>query len=215
MKFAIACCSIVLGGCTTLGSIVPHGGSGGSSGGASLGGVASASGLTSKQSSWRKLQEDSANAKGDWDDGRGDDGHMKRSHEHVAQNCGHDIQVVFDWNTIDMNHWLEIQKKQNRRDDLVAGFCTYETVYELGSACADDSPLKSYQRDAIKQIKTLTCHYRPCKDMPDVGEGEHGRQDVMTYSIYAVSNGGTNLDMTFCESATNGSMVVNKWMRSL
>ncbi len=199
----------------------PSSSGGGSSGAPSFGGgTASAapdsSGLSSKERWWRKLQEDSANAKGEWDaGGGGDDGHMKRSHDLFVANCGHDLKVGFDWKSIDMNHWIEVEKKQQRPDDMVAGFCTYQTIYELASACAADSPLKPYQRDAIKQLKTLTCHTRPCKDMPDTGTGSPGRQEVMTYSIYAIDGSGTNLDMTYCESAANGTMVVNNWMRSL
>ncbi len=198
--------SIVLAGCTTMNGVLSH---------PTADASPAAGAGSSKESWWRKVQLDSANGKGEWAPGGHEDGHMNRSHTHVVENCGHDIQVVFDWKTFDMNHWIDVQKKQQRPDDFAAGLCSYEMIYELGSACAADSPLKPYQRDAIKQLKTLTCHYRPCREMPDTPDGSPGRQDVMTYAILAIGAGGSNLDMTYCESESNTTVNVNKWMRAL
>ena len=217
-RIHVACWSIVLGGCSAVNGLVAHPGGGGGGGGGAQASTVTAqdtSGLSAKERWWRKVQEDSANAKGDWNNGNGDDGHMKRSHDLFAQNCGHDVQVVFDWKSFDMNHWVEVQKKEQRPDDLVAGFCVYQTIYELGSGCASDSPLKPYQRDAIKQIKTLTCHARPCKDMPDPGTGAPGQQDAMTFPLLTLGAGGTNLDVTYCESEANAGATVDEWMRAL
>ncbi len=204
-----------------MGAVISHPSAGGAPATSSPGPIepsasSGSSGLSSKESWWRKVQLDSANAQGDWNGaGNGDDGHMKRSHDHVVENCGHDVRVSFDWNTFDMNHWIEFQKKQQRPDDVIAGFCTYSQIYELGSACASDSPLKSYQRDAIKQIKTVTCHYKPCNQLPDMPGSAPGRQEVASIAQYALGNGGTNLDVTFCESEANASASVNAWMRAM
>ncbi|HEY1557453.1 MAG TPA: hypothetical protein VGF94_21610 [Kofleriaceae bacterium] len=216
MKFHAACWSIVLGACSSLGTLMPPASANPPSGGTAQRSDPDASGLSPKQRWWRKVQEDSANAKGEWDsNGHADDGHMKRSHDQFAKSCGHDLKVAFDWKSFDMNHWIEVQQAQHMPDNMVAGYCTYETISELASACEADSPLKSYQRDAIKKLTTLTCHARACKDMPDTNTGEPGRQDAMTFAVFAIGDGGSNLDMTYCESNANGSMVVNTWMRSL
>ncbi|HUJ59956.1 MAG TPA: hypothetical protein VLX92_15735 [Kofleriaceae bacterium] len=222
-RLQVAFCSIVLGGCTGLASMMPHASTSTASSSADTGASGAeqsttpdASGLSPKEKWWRKVQEDSANAKGAWDTGgNADDGHMKRSHQAFAQNCGHELKVLFDWKTFNMAEWVDFQQKQHRPDDVVGGFCAYQTIEDLASACAADSPLKPYQRDAIKNLRTLTCHARPCKDMPDTNTGEPGSQELMSFAVLSIANGGTNLDMTFCESAANGDYVVNTWMRSL
>src|SRR5512135_3575337 len=119
MRLQLACWSIVMGGCAAMSGLASSPSSAAPEANASP----DASGLSPKERWWRMVQEDSAYAQGNWANGTGDDGHMKRSHEHIVENCGHDVHVVFDWKTLDMNHWLEFQKKDHRPDDVVAGFC--------------------------------------------------------------------------------------------
>jgi hypothetical protein len=165
--------------------------------------------ISDKEKWWRKTQEDSANAQGEWGTGGHENEHMRVSHQHFIENCGHDVRVVFDWKSFDMQQWLKLAKERHLPDDVVAGYCVYQ-LYDVGSDCTSDA-LKPYQRDMLKKVTTWTCHYKRCKDMPDIDGG--GRQDVATYAQYSIK--GTNLDETYCESNSNGTMAFEQWLRAL
>lgn len=156
-----------------------------------------------KEQSWRQLQDAAAN----------ESDHAKQAHADIVQYCGHDVHVVFDWPSFDMQRWLDAEKTMHMPDGMAGSYCAYQLT-ELAYACRAEE-YKPYQKDAVKKLKTLTCHYKPCAQLPDPPNSHPGANLVATEAQYALGADGTNLDETYCENEMNQEAVLRAWLQKL
>jgi hypothetical protein len=139
-----------------------------------------------KLATWHKQSEDKANGRGDMQYTA--DQQIKSTHDDLVKCLGHDINVVFNWKNFNIDDWKGAD---------TAGYCIGDDLRTIVDMCNDEQYHKGF-KPKLAKIKTFTCHYKACEQLPREIKGS--KNPGVEYKISADKS---NIDHSFCiKSAT-------------
>lgn len=127
-------------------------------------------------------------------------------HAGLIEGCGHDIKVVFDWDSIDLSQYVGVSLKAGEtweawKFESITSDTMFTSLYRV---CHVSPELKA----AVGRIQTLTFHGLPCDEVPrsfthdDQSTSERDQPLRPGYG-HAITDHGANVDITFCRESVN------------
>ena len=119
----------------------------------------------------------------------------KSLHGDITAKWGHPIAIKFDWDSFKYADWVGVDIGAGRRleIDSLSSSCTQDVLDTLASLCGD-----AQKRTLVSPLQSVTCHAKPCDQLPRSSTVEH---DISPGLVYAYSADRTNIDKTFCQTS--------------